>query len=482
MNIVFVASEAAPLAKTGGLADVVGSLPYALKELGHNVRIIMPYYRKQIQASGIEVQPLQLEIPMLIDGLNRMVPLHRAEVNGLPFILVEQDDLFDRDGLYGSNNGAYIDNPLRFTLLCRIALDAACLLNKSAVDLIHCHDWQTGLLPMLLNTQYRHHPQLTRTKTVFTIHNLAYQGVFPALWMQRLGLPEAEFHPAALEFYGQISCMKAGIMAADQVTTVSPSYAKEILTPQYGCNLDGFLQDHADKLVGIVNGLDVEGWDPATDTLIASSFEAGKPQGKHECKRALQAESGLDQNSEAPLLAMISRLAEQKGVDLVMANIPAWMEAGYQLAVLGSGDTDHEKYLQELAARYPDRMSIYVGFNEALARKIYAGSDLFLMPSRFEPCGLSQLMAMRYGSIPVVRATGGLRDTVIDYNQSPSRATGFSFSEDAPLPFHAEVNHAISIFKKPSVWSRIRGRAMRRDSSWKQSAKHYEELYQSLQS
>jgi len=478
MNIVFVASEAAPLAKTGGLADVVGSLPHALKKLGHDVQVIMPYYRQQIAASGIKVQAMQRHIPMLIDGLHRLVPLHKAEVHGLRFVLVEQDDLFDRDGLYGSANGEYIDNPLRFILLCRIALDAACL-DEQPVDLFHCHDWQTGLLPLLLNEQYRHRPQLTRTRTVFTIHNLAYQGIFPALWMHRLGLPSSLFHPGALEFYGQINCMKAGIMASDQITTVSPSYAGEILTSQYGCNLEGFLQTHAHKLTGIVNGLDVDGWNPATDSGIASTFRAAKPQGKLLCKRALQAKLGMDQDDEVPLLAVISRLAGQKGVDLITENIPAWMKSGYQLAVLGSGDTIYERRLQDLAKKHPRQMSFYCGFNENLARGMYAGSDLFLMPSRFEPCGLSQLIAMRYGSIPVVRATGGLKDTVVDYNQSPAKATGFSFSDDLPLPFHAEVEHAASLFRKKAVWTRIRGRAMRRDSSWDLSAESYTRIYRS---
>jgi len=479
MHIVFVASEAAPLAKTGGLADVVGSLPYTLKKHGHDVQVILPYYRRHISASGIQVKAMQHQIPVFIDGIHRMVPLHEAEVNGLRFILVEQDDLFDRDGLYGSEIGEYMDNPLRYTLLCRAALETACL-NERAVDIFHCHDWQTGLLPLLLNEQYRHRPQIAEARTVFTIHNLAYQGVFPAAWMTRLGLPVSAFHPAGMEFYGRINCMKAGIMAADKITTVSPSYAGEILTVEYGCHLEGFLREHAHKLIGIVNGLDIEGWNPDTDSMIDCTFKAGKAQGKQHCKASLQKELGLTRNPDAPLLAMISRLAEQKGVDLVLDNIPAWMKSGYQLAILGSGDSDHERSLLELSKRHPKQMSFYAGFNEPLARGIYAGSDLFLMPSRFEPCGLSQLIAMRYGCVPIVRATGGLKDTVIDYGQSPSKATGFAFTGDAPLPFHEKVEHAISVFRRPSVWARIRGRAMRRDSSWDLSAKKYAKAYADL--
>jgi len=478
MNIVFVASEAAPLAKTGGLADVAGSLPHALKRLGHDVTVIMPYYRRQIRASGVKIRALKQSVPIWIDGMDRIAPLHEAKVNGLRFILVEQDDFYDREGLYGPSGGAYSDNLLRYIFFNRVALEAACLL-KRPVDIFHCHDWQTGFIPMLLKAQYQHQPRIANAKTVFTIHNLAYQGVFPSFWLHRLGLPVESFHPGGFEFYGQINCMKAGIAACNHITTVSRTYADEILTAEYGCHLESFLTEHAGKLSGIVNGLDVEHWNPATDTAIAANYGPGKMQGKQHCKTALQKKLGLDGNSDTPLLTIISRLAEQKGVDLLLDCTPDWLEKGYQLTVLGSGEPAYEAMLAKLAKERPKQMHFYSGFNEKLAREIYAGGDIFLMPSRFEPCGLGQLMAMRYGNVPVVRATGGLKDTVADHATAKRTSTGFGFEQAKPAVFQAAVDFAVETWRQPAVWQRITGRAMRRDSSWDASAASYVDLYES---
>jgi len=479
MNIVFVASEAAPLAKTGGLADVVGSLPHALKRLGHDVTVIMPYYRRQIRASGTKIRPLKQSIPIWIDGVDRMAPLHEAKINGLRFILVEQDDFYDREGLYGASGGAYSDNLLRYIFFNRVALEAACLL-KRRVDIFHCHDWQTGFMPLLLKTQYQHQPRIANAQCVFTIHNLAYQGVFPSFWIHRLGLPADYFHTGCFEFYGQINCMKAGIAAANRITTVSQTYAEEILTPEYGCHIEPFLSDHADKLSGIVNGLDMENWDPRTDTAIVANYAPGKMQGKKLCKAALQKKLGLTRNTDAPLLTMISRLAEQKGVDLLLDCAPDWLEKGYQLAVLGSGEPVYEAMLKRLAKERPEQMHFYAGFNAELARLIYAGGDIFLMPSRFEPCGLSQLMAMRYGNVPVVRATGGLKDTVVNYTDRKRTGTGFDFVQANPSEFRTAVETAVEVWRKPATWQRIVKRAMCRDSSWDASARSYAELYENL--
>ena len=479
LNIVFIASEATPLAKTGGLADVVGSLPHALKQLGHDVTIILPFYRQHLSKNNIQTQALPHTIEMWADHKKHLCPLHEATVDGLRFVLIEQDDLFDREGLYGPAGGAYDDNLLRFALFDRVALEAAATLNKR-VDILHCHDWQTGLIPLLLKTQYQHYANIARAKTIYTIHNLAYQGVFPADWIHRLGLPTHHFHPDGYEFYGQINCMKAGIESADMITTVSPTYAQEILTPEYGCALEGFLAQHSQKLTGIVNGLDIEDWNPATDKILAANFAAGKVAGKAKCKQALQQQAGLDIDAKLPLLTLISRLAEQKGIDLLIANIKTWLNRGYQLAILGSGDTENERALKSLAAQYPKQMYFFCGFDEKLARQIYAAGDIFLMPSRFEPCGLGQLMAMRYGNIPVVRATGGLKDTVVDYNQSKSKSTGFHFEAASAQAFDVAVEQAIAAFQTPSIWSRIRNRALKRDSSWQASAQTYADLYQTL--
>ncbi len=478
LNIVFAASEAAPLAKTGGLADVAGALPAALARLGHAVTVIMPFYRQPVAASQVPVRPLGQSISIWMDGAERIAPLHEATVGPVRFILVEQDDFYDRDGLYGPPGGAWEDNLPRFLFFNRVALEAARSM-KRPVDILHCHDWQTGLMPLLLATQYRHHPELAATRSVFTIHNLAYQGVFPAGWIGRLGLPEAGFHFRGYEFYGQINCMKAGIAACDALTTVSQTYAREILTPEYGCGLEGFLADHADKLTGIVNGLD-ESWNPAADAAIPARYAPGRMAGKARCKAALQSELDLARAEDVPLLVMVSRLAEQKGVDLLLDRAPAWLERGWQLAVLGSGEPAWEAMLARLAEARSRQMHFFRGFNEPLARRFYAGGDIFLMPSRFEPCGLSQLMAMRYGTPPVVRETGGLADTVVSHARSRTSSTGFSFSEPTPEAFDAAVSEAVAVWKRPATWRRIRARAMRRDSSWDASARRYAELYEGL--
>jgi len=478
-NIVFIASEASPLAKTGGLADVTGSLPLALKHLGHHVTVILPFYRSHLSASKIKTTALDISVEMWADEVQRHCPLHEARVNGIRFILIEQDDLYDREGLYGPAGGAYEDNLLRYLLFNRVALEAAALLKKK-VDIIHCHDWQTGMIPLLLHTQYQHHPMIAAAKTVYTIHNLAYQGMFPADWIHRLGIPSHHFHPGDYEFHGQINCMKAGITSADAVTTVSPSYAEEILTPEYGCHLDGFLQLHTDKISGIVNGLDINDWDPSNDKAIAATYQAGKTAGKKRCKAALQKEFGLEVSATTPLLVIISRLAEQKGIDLLLANAQRWIERGYQLAVLGSGDPHSEHALHQIADANPEQIFFWRGFNEDLARRIYAGGDIFLMPSRFEPCGLGQLMAMRYGTVPVVRATGGLIDTVINHKEVKTRATGVHFTDATPEAFDEAVEYTIALYRNSTVWSRLRSNGLKRDSSWEASAAEYGGLYQEL--
>lgn len=299
LNIVFIASEAVPLAKTGGLADVAGSLPRALQRLGHELSVILPLYRRHLAAAGIGTKPLNQSVEIWTDGIQRLCPLHQAEVDGLRFILIEQDDLFDREGIYGPADGAYEDNLLRFLLFNRVALEAAALQEKN-VDILHYHDWQTGMAPLLLKTQYQHKRKIAGAKTVFTIHNLAYQGFFAADWIHRLGIPSHHFHPDDFEFYGQVNCLKAGIASADRITTVSPSYAREVLTPEYGCGLDGFLRLHSGKLSGIVNGLDTDTLNPATDDTIAARFSAGKPEGKRQCKQALQQLCGLHPSAGTP--------------------------------------------------------------------------------------------------------------------------------------------------------------------------------------
>ncbi|MDQ6955228.1 MAG: glycogen synthase GlgA [Mariprofundaceae bacterium] len=477
LHIIFIASEAAPLAKTGGLADVTGALPQALRQLGHHVTVIMPFYRLIIENSGAQINPTEHIIEMWTDGIQRHCPLHKTHVNGLDYLLVEQDDLYARDAIYGSSGGAYEDNLLRYVLFDRVALEAAALLG-SKINIIHCHDWQTGMVPLLLKTQYQHHPNIAHAKTVFTIHNLAYQGIFPSEWISRLGIPSHHFNPQSFEFHHQINCMKAGIHMSDTITTVSPTYAKEILTSEYGCALEGFLQHHADKLTGIVNGIDMDALDPATDTHIPANYAFGRIAGKKKCKAALQELCKLEISAKTPLLTLVSRLADQKGIDLLLANIEKWLMRGYQLVVLGSGEPHNERLLSAFAKAHPTQMYFHCGFSEALAHKIYAGGDIFLMPSRFEPCGLGQLMAMRYGNVPVARATGGLSDTIVNYPEKG--ATGFHFSETTPEAFDAGLEKAITIYQQARKWSIIRSNALKRDSSWAASAHSYATLYKQL--
>ncbi len=476
LRIVFAASEAMPLAKTGGLADVVGSLPRALAKLGHLITVIIPYYRKLIDNSGYPIKPCAQSLAIDIDHQTRTVPLHQTDIHGVRYILVEQDDLYDRDALYGPPGGDWPDNLLRYMLFCRAVLQGSAALYDK-VDIFHCHDWQTGLLPLLLLEQYTHLPQITNARCVYTIHNLAYQGLFDPEWIPRLGLPANGFQPEGYEYFGQINCMKAGIASANAITTVSATYAREILKPEYGCGLEGFLGIRQKLISGIVNGLDLELWNPATDPKLIKPYDPAQLQGKALCKAALQRSCGFRLTANTPLLAVVSRLAEQKGITLLLNCLPAWLKSGLQVVVLGSGNPDYEEQLRVLAIQYPQQLYFTSGFNDSLAHRIYAGSDLFLMPSIYEPCGLGQLIAMRYGSIPVVRRTGGLADTVLDVSDDPATGTGFLFDKPEASAFRGCVKRALGCYQHPELWHNILGNAMQHDSSWDNSATQYEQLY-----
>ncbi|RME85664.1 MAG: glycogen synthase, partial [Zetaproteobacteria bacterium] len=450
--VVHVGSEAVPFAKTGGLADVLGALPRAQAELGARTIVITPLYRKET-IKAFSAERLGALVPIVVDGQSFTAQVWCAALDagascaqpwrawrrgelGAAAWLVDVPALFQREGLYGPPGGAYADNPLRFTLFVRAAIEAVARFVPET-SVLHVHDWQAALLPLLLRRQYAHYPRLARLPVVLTIHNLAYQGVFEASWRLRLGLPEEDFHPDGYEFYGQINFLKAGILASDRVTTVSPTYAREILTPGFGCGLDGFLRRHAEKLSGILNGLDTRLWDPATDPQLPVRYRATSLAGKGRVRAALLRRLGLKIGRASPLFGMVSRLVEQKGVDLVADCIPRWVARGWGIAVLGSGDPVLARMLKRLAAAHPEAVAFIEGYDEALARWIYAGADLFLMPSRFEPCGLAQMIAMRYGTPPVVRATGGLKDTVVDADADPDRGTGFAFDEATPQALDA---------------------------------------------
>lgn len=451
MRVAMIASEAVPFAKTGGLADVAGVLPVALERLGHEVCVILPKYK------GIRA---------------------RRAVLGkkIPVWFIEHDGYFGRDHLYGGKDGDYADNLERFSFFAWRALEQV----KEAQfrpDVIHVHDLQAALVPVYLATTYSHDPAVNQAMTVLTVHNLAYQGMFPKSEFPKLGLPWELFHMEALEYYDQVNLLKGGLVFARRLTTVSPTYAREIQTPEYGCGLDGVLRKRRQDLTGILNGIDVAAWDPATDKALAAPFSTRQPAKKAANKAALQAALGLPAAPTAPLIGMVTRLAAQKGLDLVAAAVEELAADGCQLAILGTGDRPFHEQFEALAKRHPKALGVRLSFDDRLARQIYAGSDLLLMPSRFEPCGLGQMIAMRYGTIPVVRKTGGLADTVVDAAADPARGNGFVFGPADPAACLAAVRRAVSVFKTPAAWAALQRRAMAVDWSWDRAAQAYVALY-----
>lgn len=473
-KILFVTSEVHPLIKTGGLGDVSGALPLALKGLKQDIRIILPAYRDAIRRSG----PYTIA-SLVFHPESHPIRLLEGRLPGtdIPLWLVDIPSLFDRPGnpYLGPDGRDWHDNALRFAMFARavvtIALDQAGL--DWYPDIVHCNDWQTGLIPALLSLN------ATRPSTVFTIHNLAYQGLFPAEQFRQLGLPTALWGMDGLEFYDQLSFIKGGLLFADMLSTVSPTYAKEIRTPAFGCQLDGLLRHRADRLVGILNGADYGEWSPEHDPHLAHHYHVDNLRGKAANKAALQRELGLSRDPGTALIGFVGRLVEQKGVDLLLAILVNLFEQPLQVAILGSGNEAFEQALATLASHYPQRCHVKIGFSEALAHRIEAGADIFLMPSRYEPCGLNQIYSLRYGTVPVVRRTGGLADTVIDFDAGLATATGFVFEEATPAALMTALQRALRIYADaPRDWQRLIHNGMHQDYSWLQSAKAYLELYQ----
>ncbi|MHB8624204.1 MAG: glycogen synthase GlgA [Sulfuricaulis sp.] len=478
-KILFVASEAHPLIKTGGLGDVVGSLPVALAALHADVRLLLPAYHDAVARAG----QLKNVAQFSVEGLSTPIRLLEGRLPGTSLIiwLVDFPPAYDRPGnpyldLYGL---PWPDNAMRYALLARATLALA--LGYARVqwqpDIVHCHDWQTGLIPVLLA------PEQTHPATVFTIHNLAYQGLFSHATFMALGLPATLWSPEALEFHGQMSFIKGGLSFADQLTTVSPSYAREIQTAEFGCGLDGLLRHRADRLTGILNGIDTEEWNPARDPFLAKCYSTRRLQDKLPNKLALQQEFGLPVEPHTPLVGMVGRLVHQKGIDLVLETLPDIMQRPIQLVLLGSGEAAYEKALRAQAARYAGRMGLHVGYDERLAHLIEAGADIFLMPSRFEPCGLNQLYSQRYGTIPIVRHVGGLADTVADATEESLKsgnATGIVFQEMHPAELLAALDRALTLQKNARRWKQMMQQGLRQNFSWRQSATHYLKLYRQL--
>jgi len=481
MNILFCASEVQPLIKTGGLADVCGSLPKVLQAQGHDVRILMPAYLSVLQklAKPLQTFPLAPES----GGEPSQLLESRLPDTELPLYLLDAPHYFAREGNpYGQPNGEdWPDNGARFGYFCKVIAQTA--LNQTGLnwqpDILHCNDWQTGLVPALLQSA----PSLTRPKTLFTIHNLAYQGLFPQSLFEYLQLPAELWSIAGVEFYGQLSFLKAGLVYADWISTVSPTYAKEIQTTAFGCGLEGVLQERSTRLRGILNGVDYDHWHPEKDALIAAPFSSEDLSGKVKNKLALQKEMGLPINAKVMLIGNIGRLVPQKGIDLLLELIPALKDRPIQLVILGSGNLEIEQELAALSEQESSWFRFHTGYDEGLAHRIEAGADLFLMPSRFEPCGLNQIYSLAYGTLPLVRNTGGLADTVIGW--SPTKrmeniATGFMINDASSADLLTMLDLAIAVYKRTDTWKKLVINAMSKDYSWDQSARHYLDLYREL--
>ena len=463
-----VSSEAAPLAKTGGLADVVGALPCALRSLGHEVALVLPRYAF-IDLAG--TKPVYDPLPILLGWAKYDASIHLME-GAYPIYLVDCPRLFGRNELYGDAKGDFPDNPIRFAILARAALITARFLFQT--DILHCHDWQSGLVPAYLHSTFAGDPTFMGIKTLFTIHNLGYQGLFAPSALNDAALDSSVYRPDGMEFFDKVSYIKGGIAFADALNTVSPNYAREIQTPEFGFGLDGALRARSSVLRGILNGADYHEWNSETDPLIPAPYSADDLSGKHTCKEQLLAELGMPAEAgDAPLLCVISRFTSQKGTDLIAETAAQMVAEGCRLVVLGSGEAKDEAAFQRLAAEHPGRIAVHVGFNNDLAHRIQAGADMVLMPSRYEPCGLTQLYGLRYGTVPVVRATGGLDDTI-------EEDTGFKFAEYSPEALLAAVREAVTAFSNPEAWRGMMVRGMRKDFSWSRSAGAYSSLYQQL--
>lgn len=487
MKILIVSPEIHPFAKTGGLADVAGALPLELEKLGHDVRVVMPRYAA-VDEERFNLLPILDDIRVRLGASEYVADIKRTTIpeSSVPAYFVENPDFFDRAGLYvDPDAGAeYPDNALRFGFFCKAVLWLLKGLDWTP-DVIHCNDWQTALIPVLLRTdpEMRADPVLPKVRTLFTIHNLAYQGLFPRPAAQDLGIGDDLMHPAALEFYGGLNLLKGGIVFADRLSTVSRRYAEEILTHEYGCGLEGILQVHRGRLTGILNGIDTGVWNPETDPLIPHHYSARDLSGKARCKAALQSELGLPESPGTPLVGIISRLDPQKGFDLIAQVVDEMLAGDVQLVLLGTGLPAYHELFSAVAQRHPGKAAVRLRFDNALAHRIEAGSDLFLMPSRYEPCGLNQLYSLRYGTIPVVRRTGGLADSITDATPEAIVAgtgTGFVFEEYSPAALGRALDRALSCYRKKDDWSRLIQNAMAQDFSWKASARQYEQLYQSM--
>lgn len=473
MKVLFAVSEAVPFVKTGGLADVAGALPAALARLGHEVRLVLPRYRA-ISPNGL-MSLFPLRFPLGKETVEGAVLEGRTPA-GQTAYFVECPQLFDRAELYGEGGRDYADNLLRFAALSRAVVAVAA--QTFPPDLIHANDWHTGLVPAYLRARARGGRR--SWPTLFTVHNIAMQGLFPREQFGLLGLPPDFFTPDGLEFWGQINCLKAGLAYANLINTVSETYAREIQTAEFGGGLEGVLVSRRADLYGVLNGVDYSRWDPRVDEYLPARYGPDDLDGKRLCKRALQREAGLEPLPYAPLCAVVTRLTDQKGCDLLAAVLPSLVERGAQFVLLGTGDPRYHALFSHLARTHPRQVFVALRFDEALAHRIEAGADIFLMPSRYEPSGLNQLYSVRYGTVPVVRRTGGLADSVIDATPEAVRAgtaTGFVFESYTPLAFLEAVDRVLAAYRDPLIWRRLQAAGMIADFSWERAAERYVALY-----
>jgi starch synthase len=467
-RVLMVASEVFPLAKTGGLADVVGALPAALDAVGDEVAVVVPRYGS-IDLKGSRRVWDNAPIYFGFDRYDISIYLAPAE---FPLYLIDCPPLFERDGFYVEGGIDYPDNHIRFAVLARAALTVARFLFRT--EIFHCHDWQAGLAPVYAKVVFATDPTFLGIRTLFTIHNLGYQGLFPKTALAEVGVDECTYTPRGLEFYGQVSYLKAGIAYADALNTVSPTYAREIQTPEYGFGMDGALRERAAVLTGILNGVDYREWNPETDPLIPARYSASDLSGKRISKQHLLAEFGLPEEAmEAPLIGIVSRFTRQKGTDLIAQVAGEIVAEGMYLVAIGNGEPEYEEFFTRMAAQFPDRIAVRVGFDNGLSHRIEAGADLFLMPSQYEPCGLNQMYSLKYGTVPVVRATGGLNDTI-------EEATGFKFWEYSGRALMGALRTAGRAYCDRGGWEAMMRRGMEQDFSWSRSAAAYSALYRRL--
>ncbi len=479
MKVAMLASEIVPFAKTGGLADVAGALPKFLHPLGVEFKVLMPFYR-ETRLKNLSLRRVLDKQELSWPGKSVPFSVWEAKENSVSFLFVEHDEYFDREHLYGTPKGDYPDNGERFAFFAGAALEALRALNFRP-DVIHAHDWQSAMALAYLKFASAQDSFFVHTRSLFTIHNLAYQGLFEKDILGRIGLPEALFNMEDLEFYGRVNFLKAGILYATAVSTVSRRYSQEIQTPEFGHRLDGLLRKRRDTLFGILNGVDYSDWNPATDKFTIRPFDPTYLDGKKDCRADLFRTFSLGASEEdIPTIGMVSRLAGQKGFDILTESLEGIFNLGVRLVILGTGEEVFQKALLAAQSRHPQVFGLKIAFDEALSHKIYAGSDIFLIPSRYEPCGLTQMYSLRYGTIPVVRATGGLDDTVQEYKPERQTGNGFKFEDYSAKALLAALEKAVSAYRNKERWRRLMQTAMACDFSWARSAREYLRLYQKL--